>query len=64
MDRLHRIGQTRRAIAYKMIVKNTVEEKMLELHERKKKLVGELITTERGYFRSPSKDHVIGLFER
>ncbi len=29
VDRLHRIGQTRKVIAYKMIVKNTVEEKMM-----------------------------------
>jgi non-specific serine/threonine protein kinase len=63
VDRLHRIGQTRKVIAYKMIVENTVEEKMLELQERKKKLVSELITTEKGYFKSLSKDDVIGLFE-
>jgi non-specific serine/threonine protein kinase len=63
VDRLHRIGQTRKVIAYKMIVENTVEEKMLELQERKKKLVSELITTEKGYFKSLSKEDVIGLFE-
>ncbi len=63
VDRLHRIGQTRKVLAYKMVVKDTVEEKMLELQERKKKLVSELITTESSFFKSLSKEDVVRLFE-
>jgi non-specific serine/threonine protein kinase len=63
VDRLHRIGQTRKVLAYKMVVKDTVEEKMLALQERKKKLVSELITTESGFFKSLSKEDVVRLFE-
>jgi len=55
IDRTHRIGQTRKVIAYKMIVKNTVEEKILELQEKKKKLVQEIITTESTFFKSSAK---------
>jgi superfamily II DNA or RNA helicase len=62
VDRLHRIGQTKKVIAYKLIVKNTVEEKMLELQERKKKLVNELITTEKGFFKSLTGQEILGLF--
>lgn len=63
VDRLHRIGQTRKVIAYKMVVKDTVEEKMLKLQERKKKLVSELITTESSFFKSLSKEDVARFFE-
>jgi non-specific serine/threonine protein kinase len=63
IDRLYRIGQSRKVIAYKMVVKNTVEEKMLELQERKKKLVGQLITTESSFFKSLEKEDIARLFE-
>ncbi len=35
IDRTHRIGQTRPVMAYRLIAKNTVEEKVLELQQRK-----------------------------
>ncbi|MFH1258306.1 MAG: DEAD/DEAH box helicase [Elusimicrobiota bacterium] len=63
IDRTHRIGQTRKVIAYKMIVKNTVEEKILELQEKKKNLVQEIITTESKFFKSLSKADIIDLFK-
>ena len=37
-DRAHRIGQTRKVSVYKLISKNSVEEKVLKLQDRKKKL--------------------------
>ena len=63
VDRLHRIGQLRKVMAYKMVVKNTVEEKILELQERKKKLVSQLITTESSFFKSLKKEDIARLFE-
>jgi non-specific serine/threonine protein kinase len=50
-------------IAYKLVVKNTVEEKIPELQERKKSLVRELVTTERGFYNSLSKEDLEALFE-
>jgi SNF2 family DNA or RNA helicase len=63
VDRLHRIGQKNKVIAYKLVVKNTVEEKIPELQERKKSLVRELVTTERGFYKSLSKEDLEALFE-
>jgi SNF2 family DNA or RNA helicase len=37
-DRTHRIGQTRAVIAYKLITRGTVEEKILALQQRKREL--------------------------
>lgn len=37
-DRAHRLGQTRKVTVYKMIAKNTIEEKVLDLQEKKKDL--------------------------
>ena len=38
IDRAHRIGQTRQVFAYRLICKNTVEEKIAELQVKKKEL--------------------------
>ncbi|MEZ5824487.1 MAG: DEAD/DEAH box helicase [Geminicoccaceae bacterium] len=38
-DRAHRIGQDKQVFVYKLVASGTVEEKMLELQERKKALV-------------------------
>lgn len=38
IDRTHRIGQTKRVVAYRLIAPNTVEQKMLELQAEKQAL--------------------------
>ena len=37
-DRAHRIGQTRSVFVYKLVAADTVEERILELQERKAEL--------------------------
>ena len=37
-DRAHRIGQTRPVVVHRLIARNTVEERILELHARKRAL--------------------------
>lgn len=50
IDRTHRIGQTKNIFAYRMICKNTIEEKILVLQDRKKALVKDLITNDENAF--------------
>lgn len=40
MDRVHRIGQKQEVRVIRLIVKDSIEERVLELQERKKRLVG------------------------
>ncbi|MBP9706931.1 MAG: DEAD/DEAH box helicase [Oligoflexales bacterium] len=44
IDRAHRIGQKNPVIAYRLIAKDTVEEKILELQGRKRELVESVIS--------------------
>ena len=46
IDRAHRIGQTRRVFAYRLIAKDTVEEKVLQLQKSKRDLAEAIITAD------------------
>lgn len=61
-DRAHRIGQDKNVFVYKLISKDTVEEKIIQLQERKKKLVSDLVTTETGFFKNLEKSDIEVLF--
>jgi len=61
-DRAHRIGQDKPVFVYKIIARNTVEEKILQLQEKKRALVKNLITTEAGFFKSLTQEDVKALF--
>jgi non-specific serine/threonine protein kinase len=61
-DRAYRIGQTRKVFAYKLISKDTVEEKIVKLQNKKRDLVESLISTEENIFKSITKDDVLDLF--
>jgi non-specific serine/threonine protein kinase len=61
-DRAHRIGQDKPVFVYKIIARDTVEEKILQLQEKKRTLVKNLITTEGSFFKSLTKDDVKTLF--
>src|SRR5205085_6249027 len=52
IDRTHRIGQTKNVFTYKLVCKNTIEEKILELQQRKKHLAEELVSSEEGFVKS------------
>jgi SNF2 family DNA or RNA helicase len=46
IDRSHRIGQSRHVFAYRLIAKDTVEEKVLELQKTKRALADSILTPE------------------
>ena len=62
IDRTHRIGQTKKVFAYKMICKETVEEKILQLQQKKKFLSKELISEEKSFIKKLTKNDVQFLF--
>jgi len=62
-DRTHRIGQDKPVFVYKLITRGTVEEKILELQERKRVLVDQIVATEEGFFKSLTSDDVSVIFD-
>ncbi len=62
IDRTHRIGQTKKIIAYKMICKDSVEEKILALQNNKKKMAGELIGEDQAVMKKLKKEDIEYLF--
>ena len=58
IDRTHRIGQTKNVFIYKFITKDTVEEKIVALQQRKLKVAQSLITTEESFIKSLSADDI------
>jgi non-specific serine/threonine protein kinase len=62
IDRAHRIGQSKNVFVYKMITRDTVEEKILELQKRKANLVSQLISTDAGLFKHLTAEDIRGLF--
>ena len=62
-DRAYRIGQTRKVFAYKLISKDSVEEKIVKMQENKRALVESLISTEATFFKSLNKEDILELFE-
>ncbi len=45
-----------------MICKNTVEEKIMALQQKKKAIAGDIITTDEGVLKKLGKEDIIGLF--
>ena len=62
-DRVHRIGQDKPVFVYKIIARGTVEEKILQLQERKRALVKSLIATEASFLKSLTREDVKVLFD-
>ena len=61
-DRAHRIGQVNRVFVYKYIMKNSVEEKILELQRKKQKLFRNLITNEKSFIKQLTTEDLELLF--
>jgi len=62
IDRTHRIGQTKNIFAYRLICKDTLEEKMLQLQEQKRILASELVSDDNALMKRLTKDDIAFLF--
>jgi hypothetical protein len=62
IDRTHRIGQTKNIFAYRMICKDTIEDKILQLQDKKRLLAKDLITDDEGFVKSLTREDVEYLF--
>lgn len=58
IDRTHRIGQTKNIFAYRLICKDTIEEKILLLQERKLSLVKDLIGDDNAFLKKLTREDV------
>ena len=62
IDRTHRIGQTKNIFAYRLICKDTLEEKMLQLQEHKRALANDLVSDDTALMKRLTKDDIAFLF--
>jgi superfamily II DNA or RNA helicase len=56
IDRAHRIGQTRKVFAYRLIARDTVEEKILLLQERKRDLADAILSADKSLLKKLDVD--------
>jgi superfamily II DNA or RNA helicase len=58
VDRAHRIGQTRRVFAYRLIARDTVEEKIVALQDRKRDLADSIVRADESMIASLTPEDV------
>lgn len=61
-DRAYRIGQKKSVQVYKLITKNSIEEKIYELQQKKGELVDNVLSTKTSFISKMSKEDIMNLF--
>ena len=61
-DRTYRIGQKNNVQVYKLITKNSIEEKIYELQQKKAKLIDNMLSTQNTFINQLSKEDIMELF--
>ena len=61
-DRAHRIGQTKVVTVYRLVAAGTIEEKILELKEKKRELVSSVLMEDSGGAKKLTKTDLEDLF--
>ena len=62
-DRTYRIGQKKNVQVYKLITKDSIEERIYELQEKKAQLAKTMLSTEATFINRLSKEDIVALFE-
>lgn len=62
-DRAYRIGQKNNVQVYKLITKNSIEEKIYELQQKKSQLIDDMLNTKTSFISKLSKEDIMKLFE-
>ncbi len=63
-DRAHRIGQKRPVTVYRIIAKDTIEERILELQEKKKRLADDVLSENASCVAALSREELLSLLEQ
>ena len=62
-DRAYRIGQKNNVQVYKLITKDSIEEKIYDLQQRKATLTDNMLDTKTTFISKLSKEDIMNLFE-
>ena len=62
-DRAYRIGQKNNVQVYKLITKNSIEEKIYDLQQKKSELIDNVLDTKTSFISKFSKEDIMKLFE-
>ena len=61
-DRAYRIGQKNNVQVYKLITKNSIEEKIYELQQKKSQLIDNVLDTKTSFISKLSREEIMNLF--
>jgi SNF2 family DNA or RNA helicase len=56
IDRIHRIGQKKKVFAYRLITRDSIEEKILKLQKSKLKVSNKIMATDQSFLKQLSKE--------
>lgn len=63
MDRAHRIGQENSVQVFRLITRNTIEERIFELQQKKKDLFDSIVSSAQTFLTELSEDELMQLLE-